>query len=158
MLGRAEDAKEAIAKHRILLAPIRFGAGVKGKFIDAMQSGTPSVTTATGAEAMHGQLIWNGAIEDDSATFIAQAVKLYKDKDLWLKAQENGIKINNERYGKSRFSGLFIEKLTALLLNLTVHRQDNFFGQILQHHTVNSSKYMSLWIEEKNKGNALEPL
>ena len=156
--GRAEDAKETIAKHRILLAPIRFGAGVKGKFIDAMQSGTPAVTTAIGAEAMHGQMNWNGAIEDDSATFIDQAVKLYKDKDLWLKAQENGIQINNERYGKSTFGSLFIEKLATLSLNLTTHRQHNFFGQILQHHTANSSKYMSLWIEEKNKGNAPEPL
>ena len=158
VLGRAEDAKETIAKHRILLAPIRFGAGVKGKFIDAMQTGTPAVTTAIGAEAMHGQLNWNGAIEDDTASFIAQTVKLYNDKDLWLKAQENGIKINNERYGQSGFGRQFIEKLTTLSLNLTAHRQHNFFGQILQHHTVNSTKYMSLWIEEKNKGNAPSPL
>jgi glycosyltransferase involved in cell wall biosynthesis len=61
--GRAIDAKETISKHKILLAPIQFGAGIKGKFIDAMQVGTPSVTTSVGAEAMKGNLNWNGIIE-----------------------------------------------------------------------------------------------
>ncbi|QNK61623.1 glycosyltransferase family 4 protein [Pedobacter sp. PAMC26386] len=148
--GRAKEAREVIAKHKILLAPIQFGAGVKGKFIDAMQVGTPCVTTTIGAEAMRGIFDWNGAIEDDFELFIDQAVKLYQNKTLWLKAQQNGIRIINERYGKSRFTNSFVEALSKLSLNLKTHRNHNFFGQILQFHTANSTKYMSLWIEEKN--------
>ncbi len=34
------------------MAPLPFGAGLKGKFIDAMTQGTPNVTTAVGAEGM----------------------------------------------------------------------------------------------------------
>src|SRR5690606_286540 len=60
--GRADNAEEVISKHRLLIAPIKFGAGLKGKFIEAMQVGTPSVTTSIGAEAMKGDLDWNGAI------------------------------------------------------------------------------------------------
>ncbi|MBB6239407.1 glycosyltransferase involved in cell wall biosynthesis [Pedobacter sp. AK013] len=149
--GRAVDAKETIAKHRILLAPIQFGAGVKGKFIDAMHVGTPSVTTSVGAEAMKGNLDWNGSIEDNLELFINEAVKLYLDKNAWQIARQNGVKIINERYSTKYFANQFINEVEKLVSNLSTHRQNNFFGQILNHHTAQSTKYMSLWIEEKNK-------
>ena len=50
--GRAESAEEVIRSARVLLAPIRFGAGIKGKLLEGMEYGTPSVTTSIGAEAM----------------------------------------------------------------------------------------------------------
>ncbi|WP_421940695.1 glycosyltransferase [Pedobacter sp.] len=151
--GRALDAQQTIAKHRILLAPIQFGAGVKGKFIDAMQVGTPTVTTTVGAEAMSGDLAWNGIIEDDADKFISAAVTLYQDQTLWHTAQQNGMRIINERYAKTAFADVFLTTIDALLLNLKTHRENNFFGQILSHHSLQSTKYMSLWIEEKNKKN-----
>ncbi|RZJ79686.1 MAG: glycosyltransferase [Flavobacterium sp.] len=151
VIGRAENAKETIAKHRVLLAPILFGAGVKGKFIDAMHVGTPSITTKIGAEAMKGNLDWNGVIEDDEDLLISKAVELYENKNLWLQAQQNGIKIINERYIKNKFSQAFIQQMELLTKNLKTHRQQNFLGQILHYHTNQSTKYMSLWIEEKNK-------
>ncbi|WP_231427295.1 glycosyltransferase [Pedobacter sp. Leaf250] len=147
--GRAADAQQVISKHKILLAPIQFGAGVKGKFIDAMQVGTPSVTTSIGAEAMKGSLDWNGFIENDLDNFIEKAVLLYQDKAEWSLAQQNGVRIINERYSASHFANQFITTIEKL--DLTAHRQQNFIGQILNHHTVQSTKYMSLWIEEKNR-------
>ncbi|WP_316803822.1 glycosyltransferase [Pedobacter nototheniae] len=149
--GRAKNARETIAKHKILLAPIQFGAGVKGKFIDAMQVGTPSVTTNVGAEAMKGQLDWNGFIEDDLTFFVEKTAELYQNKTLWCTAQQNGVQIINERYNAAAFADFFMLKVEELLLGLIKHRQNNFFGQILNHHTVQSTKYMSLWIQEKNK-------
>ncbi|TKB99362.1 glycosyltransferase family 4 protein [Pedobacter cryotolerans] len=151
VVGRADDAKQTIAKHRILLAPILFGAGVKGKFIDAMHVGTPSVTTTIGAEAMKGNLDWNGYIEDDVNQFISKAIELYQNKALWLQAQQNGVKIINERFSKNKFSQSFIQQIEVLSKNLKTHRQQNFVGQLLHYHTNQSTKYMSLWIEEKNK-------
>jgi glycosyltransferase involved in cell wall biosynthesis len=65
VLGRAENAAEVVCKARVVLAPIRFGAGAKGKLIEAMQCGTPSVTTTVGAESMNGHLPWNGSIADE---------------------------------------------------------------------------------------------
>ena len=147
--GRAAFAQETIAKHKVLLAPIQFGAGVKGKFIDAMQVGTPSIATAIGAEAMKGSLDWNGFIEDDLTAFVERAVELYQDKSAWLTAQQNGVQIINERYSAAHFANAFIA--TVEKFDLKAHRQNNFIGQILNHHTVQSTKYMSLWIEEKNR-------
>lgn len=150
IMGRAENATETIGKHKILLAPIQFGAGVKGKFIDAMHTGTPSVTTTIGAEAMKGDLDWNGFIEDDVERFIEKAVELYQNKDLWLQSQQNGVQIINRRYNKNKFENDFNLAINHISENLNTHRQQNFIGQILHHRSNLSTKYMSLWIEEKN--------
>lgn len=149
--GRAENAQETMRNYRALLAPIQFGAGVKGKFVDAMQSGTPNVTTKIGAEAMQNGLDWNGFIADSDEDFAAKAITLYKNQALWDFCQHNGIELLNKNYGKANFSRDFIEFVEAIQKYLDLHRQQNFYGQILQHHTNQSTKYMSLWIEQKNK-------
>ena len=51
--GFVEDAFEVLKNSRILLAPLRFGAGIKGKLSNAMLCGTPSVTTSIGSEGMN---------------------------------------------------------------------------------------------------------
>ena len=149
--GRAENAKDEIKKARVLLAPLRFGAGIKGKLTDSMECGTPSVTTSIGAEGMSGNLEWNGIITDAVLEFASAAVLLYSDEKKWKTAQSNGIKIINSRYNKIVFGKLFIEKITTTQTNLENHRLANFIGELLQHQTLKSTKYMSKWIEEKNK-------
>jgi O-antigen biosynthesis protein len=149
--GRADDAFEVIKNARVVLAPIRFGAGIKGKLLEAMQCGTPSVTSLIGAEAMAGNFEWNGFVKDNPNEFVDAAVQLYKDKNLWQKCQENGFEILDKRYRKSLYEMDFFAIIDSLSNNLKQHRNSNFFGSILQHHLVSSTKYMSKWIEEKNK-------
>lgn len=149
--GRADDARATIAKHRVLLAPLLFGAGAKGKFIDAMQTGTPIATSKVGAEGMHKGLNWAGIIADDLDVLVDETVKLYTKQEIWKKAQNNGLAIINQLCGKTEFEPAFNHRLSAINENLRQHRQQNFFGEILHHQTLQSTKYMSLWIEEKNK-------
>jgi glycosyltransferase involved in cell wall biosynthesis len=130
---------------------LRFGAGIKGKLLEAMQCATPSVTTSIGAESMCGDLMWNGAIADDVQVFVDKAVELYREKSLWLQAQENGFRIIEERYLKSVFEDDFIKHISKLEVELIEHRLCNFMGAMLQHHSLTSTKYMSRWIEEKNR-------
>jgi len=151
IMGRAESAKKVIEEARVLLAPLRFGAGLKGKLIEAMQFGTPSVTTDIGAEAMHGNLEWNGLIANTAGEIADAAVKLYTDEQLWKRSQENGIKIINELYQKGGPGGRFITRVADLQNDLKKHRANNFTGAMLMHHTISGTKYMSKWIEEKNK-------
>jgi glycosyltransferase involved in cell wall biosynthesis len=151
IMGRAIDAQEVVQEARVVLAPLRFGAGIKGKLLEAMQCGTPSVTTSIGSESMHGDLPWNGFIRDDVADFVNATVQLYQDKAIWHKAQNNGFKIINQRYSKGLFEIDFRSKIEFLRSNLQQHRLNNFMGSMLQHHTLKSTKYMSRWIEEKNK-------
>lgn len=149
--GRAESVEEVFSKARVLLAPIPFGAGIKGKLLDAMQYGLPSVTSTIGAEGMHGKLGWNGYIEDETPNFTEKAILLYSDENLWNNAQNKGFNIIRKRFLKENFIKTFSEKIHQLENQLPAHRLKNFWGQILQHHTLQSSKYMGKWIEEKNK-------
>ena len=149
--GRAKNAQEVVQKARVVLAPLRFGAGIKGKLLEAMQCGTPSVTTSIGAESMQGDLEWNGFVEDDPEIFAAKAVEFYQDKEIWLQAQKNGIAIINQRYLRTLFEDDFATQIAFLVSNIKQHRLNNFMGELLQHHTLKSTKYMSKWIEEKNK-------
>ncbi len=151
IMGRAVDAQEVVRNARVVLAPLRFGAGIKGKLIEAMQCGTPSVTTTIGAESMCGDLPWNGFVIDNAQGFADKAVELYKSKNLWLKAQENGFEIIEKRYLKSLFADDFMEHILEIQTHLEQHRLHNFMGSLLQHHTLTSTKYMSRWIEEKNR-------
>lgn len=151
IMGRADSALEVIAEAKIMLAPIQFGAGVKGKLLEAMQVGTPSVTTTVGAEAMHLNGAWNGLIADAPEEFAAAAVRLYSDETLWLQAQKTGFEILEERYDKKKFESILRERIDALFLHLKTHRQKHFLGQILHHHTLGSTRYMAKWIEAKNK-------
>ena len=149
--GRAENVEYVFNQAKVLLAPIPFGAGIKGKLLESMQFGLPNVSSAVGAEAMHGNLDWNGFITDNETEFVEKAVLLYQDENLWRKSQENGFKIIENRFKKELFEPDFIHKIQEISENLESHRNQNFLGQILQHHTLQSTKYLSKWIEEKNK-------
>ncbi|TAF69882.1 MAG: glycosyltransferase, partial [Flavobacterium sp.] len=127
------------------------GAGIKGKLLEAMQTGTPSVTTTIGAESMQGDLPWNGSVNDALEDFVDAAVQLYNDKSSWLTSQQNGFAILNQRYQKWLFENIFVERLQYLFSTIEEHRLNNFYGALLQHHTLASTKYMSKWIEAKNK-------
>ncbi|MFT5668312.1 MAG: glycosyltransferase involved in cell wall biosynthesis [Vicingaceae bacterium] len=148
--GRAENAMEVIQNAKVLLAPLRFGAGLKGKFIDAMQCGTPSVTTAIGAEGMHEDLPWSGAIAEKHAAFAKAAIELYTQKETWLTAQDNGVKIINTQFQKDTYAESLIAGLQSLSNDLSQHRSHNFTGQMLLHHSMKSTLFMSKWIEAKN--------
>jgi glycosyltransferase involved in cell wall biosynthesis len=151
IMGRAVDAQEVVRNARVVLAPLRFGAGLKGKLLEAMICGTPSVTTNIGAEGMFGNLEWNGIIEDDPLVLAKSAIDLYQDKKSWSDAQLKGVRIVNQRFSKELFSGDFKKTIAVLLADLKEHRLNNFMGSILQHHTLKSTKYMARWIEEKNR-------
>lgn len=149
--GWADDAMRVMRSARVCLAPLRFGAGIKGKLIDTMRSGTPSVTTAIGAEAMNGGLPWGGVIENSAQEFAEAAVELYKDKTRWEKCQKQGFSILENYFARHDYADLFSARIISLQKNIGVERQSNFVGAMLRHHSLKSTQYMSQWIEEKNR-------
>ncbi|MDH7444609.1 glycosyltransferase family 4 protein [Aquimarina sp. 2201CG14-23] len=152
--GWAKDAQQVMKQARICLAPLRFGAGIKGKLVEAMLCGTPSITTNIGAEGILGEdSDWNGFITDQPEAFANASVKLYNNQNIWHQAQQNGIEIINTRFKKEKFSNQLINQIIDLQNSLKEHRSKNFIGSMLQHHSLKSTEYMSRWIEEKNKRN-----
>lgn len=148
--GWVENLKEKIHKAKVVLAPLRFGAGIKGKLITAMQNGAPSVTTHLGVEGM-GTMDWPGCIADNPKTFAKQAIHLYQDSAFWLEAQKKGGLFINSLYEKDALGKAFFKHLETLQSTLKEHRENNFVGSLLQHQTMAATKYMGKWIEEKNR-------
>ena len=149
--GWVDDALEVMEASRVCLAPIRFGAGIKGKLLDAMIAQTPSVTTSLGSEGMHSDEPWPGAVTDELDVFVEEAVKLYTNEEAWSKAQQNATPLLHARYDTKVLGPHLIEQIHEVADNLDQHRLHNFTGAMLKHHTMASTKYMSQWIEAKNK-------
>lgn len=148
--GFAEDVNEVMQNAKVCLASLRFGAGLKGKLIDAMQNGTPCVMSSIAAEGMFGNLEANGFIDDNPDAFANKAVELYSNFEIWKQHQENGFKVLNQRFSQLDFEAEFSSHIESLCENLKTHRQQNFIGQLFMHQTMQSTKYMSKWIEAKN--------
>lgn len=149
--GRAGSAQEVVQKAKVLLAPLRFGAGLKGKLLDAMRWGTPTVTTEIGAEGMTWEGLWNGVIAKGPEEIAEAAIALYEERPLWKQAQETGFRILTNRFSRERFAEDFLDAAEERIRGLSTFRSENFVGQMLMHHTISGTKYMARWIEEKNR-------
>ncbi|SHM49322.1 glycosyltransferase [Rhodanobacter sp. OK091] len=89
--GRVDDLKPWMENCRVALAPLRYGAGVKGKVNMAMSYGLPVVATPIAAEGMNlidGQNVLLGA---DAPTIATAVLRLYDDEALWLRLSEAGL-------------------------------------------------------------------
>lgn len=148
--GRAEDAVETMKNYRVLLAPIPFGAGQKGKFIDALYAGTASVSSLVGAEGMFQGLAWPGYIADTTADLIEKAILLHENKAEWEISRQKSMDILEQFDGKNWGQNL-MKRITEIEEDVSQHRSNNMVGQILWSSQFLSTKYLSQWIEEKNK-------
>jgi len=148
--GYVEDAFEVVNSSRVLLAPLRFGAGLKGKLILAMQCGTPAAMSTIAAEGMFGSDQPNGIIEDDPSLFVKKCIDLYTQESLWTEYQNKGDAVLKSRFNKLDHQLKLKERISLIQSTIQSHRSDNFIGQLLAHHQFQSTKYMSRWIEVKN--------
>ena len=149
--GWAESAAQVMRQARVCLAPLRFGAGIKGKLLDAMCQGTPSITTTIGAEAMAGDHPWPGAIADDVDSIVAAALRLYTSESHWYEARQAAAVLLPARYGLSEITTHLQPRLAQLCANLECERQQNFIGKMLRHQYHQSLRFKSLWIQAKNR-------
>ncbi|MER3373593.1 MAG: glycosyltransferase family 4 protein [Allomuricauda sp.] len=152
IVGWEKDIHAILKNARLLLAPLQFGAGIKGKLLNAMSCGTPSITTSMGAEGMHNGLPWPGAVCDDWKSFAHAAMEFYQNPTKWQEVQQNGVGLINNLYDKEVLQPRLEQEIDSKKQHLEAHRSQNFIGRMLQHHTQASTKYMAKWIEGKNRG------
>ena len=149
--GWAPDALEVVGQARVALAPLRFGAGIKGKLLDAMLCGTPSVTTPCGVEGMRTGDHWPGGVAGSAEALAEAAVLLYDDESQWNTARKRSKELLLAEYAMEHHSRTLMLRLEQVKGNLAQHRQDNFIGAMLRHHLHKSTKYFSQWIQSKNQ-------
>lgn len=98
VLGYVPDVKPYFDGCRLSVAPLRFGAGVKGKVNQSLAYGLPVVVTSVAAEGMflkHGE---SALIADDPQDFADAVVRLYTDEDLWHRLSAGGIGVMTEHF------------------------------------------------------------
>jgi GT2 family glycosyltransferase/glycosyltransferase involved in cell wall biosynthesis len=95
--GFVEDIAPYMDGCRISVAPLRYGAGVKGKVNMAMSYGLPVVATPIAVEGMHVDAGRDVLVAADAAAFAAAVVRLYRDEALWNALSANGL-ANVERH------------------------------------------------------------
>lgn len=154
--GPAKDQYEALAKARVNLAPLRFGAGLKGKVSDGWWVGTPCAATSVAAEGMraHGseeEASFGGLVADDPAGFAAAAVKLHVDPAVHHDAARRGDRILRERFSHLANGKKVVAELESRTTRIEESRRENFVGQMLAHHFHQSTRYFSRWIELKER-------
>jgi O-antigen biosynthesis protein len=91
ILGFVPDVKPIFDKARLSVAPLRFGAGVKGKVNQSMSFGVPTVVTSMAAEGMYLTHEVDALIADDPANFADAVVRLWTSPELWRKVSKNGL-------------------------------------------------------------------
>ena len=152
VLGWVENLDDEIQKARIVLVPLRFGAGIKGKITDALKNGTPPVTTKVGEEGMSLNILPIQSVENnDPKMFMDCAVQLYSKGELWNKAQKLGLESIHGKYSKTEHQEKLRKTLEYVRENIVEHRNRNFIGAIFQHQSMAATKFMGKWIEAKNR-------
>jgi GT2 family glycosyltransferase len=101
-IGQVTDLEPCFAAARLSVAPLRFGAGIKGKIQTSLALGVPVVTTAVGAEGMPVEDGREVLIADDAASFAAAVVRLHEDAGLWRSLADGGRRAMQEHYSPAR--------------------------------------------------------
>ncbi|AKV66670.1 Glycosyltransferase [Microcystis panniformis FACHB-1757] len=118
--GYVPEVEPYFQKNRIFVAPLRFGAGMKGKIGQSLSLGLPTITTRIGAEGM-GLIDHQDVLIADTAEEFAQAViELYDNMELWQKLADNSLE-TIKRYQPATVQ----TNLQALLSNLGIVAKDS---------------------------------
>jgi O-antigen biosynthesis protein len=149
--GAIDSTEAVLNQSKVNLVPLRFGAGLKGKVLEAMFHGTPSVISEIGAEGVFGTIKSEPLKASNWDDFVDKVILLYRDEKQWKLAQEIGFEVVRTRFDKSVVFQDFIEHMSQVYDNLESHRKLNVIGAMLQRNEHQSTKYMAKWIEEKNR-------
>jgi glycosyltransferase involved in cell wall biosynthesis len=99
-VGYVRDVEPWFRRTRVFVAPLRHGAGMKGKVGQSLALGLPVVTTSVGAEGMgltHGV---DAMIVEDPAAFAAEVIRVSTDDELWGCLSSAGQVLVEERFSK----------------------------------------------------------
>ena len=162
--GFTESLQDIFQPRRILLAPLRFGAGIKGKIIDAWRAGMPVVTTPIGSEGMTlaDDDEFGGVVASTLDDFCHGIVDLATNPQLFQQEQQKACKVlsqlfvHNDDASDHRWKAVR-DRLMNVRLHLKERRTSDYMQAMLWHSTARSTEYFSKWIELKEKNRRKDP-
>lgn len=117
VLGFVEDLRPVFERVRLSVAPIRFGAGVKGKVISSLMHGVPCVTTRLAIEGTTlaaDEHVLQGDTKEEIAGHI---VRLHEDKDLWAKLAASGFDAASREHSVEVVAQTFVDLFKSIGLS-----------------------------------------
>jgi GT2 family glycosyltransferase len=90
--GYVPNIEDFFNSNKLMIAPLRYGAGVKGKVGQSFEYYLPVITTTIGGEGMNLINKQNALIEDSASGFANAIIELYSNEELWLKLHHNSEK------------------------------------------------------------------
>jgi glycosyltransferase involved in cell wall biosynthesis len=99
--GRVPCLEDHFARSRVLVAPLRWGAGIKIKVLESLGHGLPVVLSSLGAEGLHLTHGTDALIADEPQAFAAAVVRLHADENLWRSLRDGGFRLLERRFSLS---------------------------------------------------------
>ena len=116
--GFVEDLTSLLDKMRVSVAPLRYGAGIKGKIGTAMAVGLPVVATSLAAEGMSLTDGENILVADGAESLADTLARIYQDEALWNRISKNGLIFAEQTWGAEAAWGILAEILSSLSLEV----------------------------------------
>ncbi len=119
LLGYVEDLTALLNRCRITVAPLRFGAGIKGKIGTSLCHGVPCVATPLAAEGMELTDRVEIMLGADPEAFAQAIIEIYRDEALWARVSNKGLDFSRREFsfarGLERFQKLLVDDLGMVL-------------------------------------------
>ena len=100
-MGWVQDLDPQLDLARISVAPLRYGAGVKGKVISALSCGVPVVCTSIACEGTGMVPGEDVIVSNDPEEFVSSILRLFKDDEAWARLSDRGLRFVGENYSRS---------------------------------------------------------
>jgi glycosyltransferase involved in cell wall biosynthesis len=120
--GHVADIDPLLLDARVMLAPLRYGAGVKGKVNAAFAAGLPVVGTSCALEGMQPEGRPVALVAADDATFVEAAARAYNDAALWSSLQAAALDCVDRRFSSHAVEQALASSLRALGVDIGRHR------------------------------------
>ncbi len=126
IVGYVADLAQVFSECKMSVAPLRYGAGIKGKIITSLTFGVPCVATSVASEGMGLTHEQNILIGDSPQEFSKLVVELYNNKETWEELSLNGLSIVRQKYSLENFENNLINLVNDLGIKSIISEEDRY--------------------------------
>ncbi len=114
VVGHVEDPRPWLDRTLVHVAPMRFGSGLKLRFVETIAAGLPLVTSSVGAEGLGLAELTEALVADDPDAQASRVLDLITDRSRWEEVQRRVIAVAAERFSRERFRSDLVEAMSHL--------------------------------------------
>jgi glycosyltransferase involved in cell wall biosynthesis len=114
VVGHVDDPRSWFDRTLVHVAPMRFGSGLKLRFVETIAAGQPLVTSSIGAEGLGLGELTDALVADNADGQASLVLQLLNDRSRWEHVQRGLLAIANERFSRQRFQSDLVEAMSHL--------------------------------------------